>query len=155
MAGARRKPSPGGKYQGWYIDTSGKQKFFTGARSRAETLRMAKRLEDEHRQVRLGYRPARSSADKHKARPIAEVCAEYMAWGESQGGRGGRPWAKLHADKRRKHLRWWQDRLGLEIIGDTEGMLSRVENELRGLQDIGRAGKTIANYAETLAAFCD
>ncbi len=155
MAGTRKKPSRGGKYQGWFIDASGKQKFFTGARSKAETLRMAKRLEDEHRQVRLGYRPARSSADKHKARPVEEVCAEYMAWGEAQGGRGGRPWGATHARMRRSHLTFWRERLGIESLADLEGILPRVEGALRDLQTKGRAGKTVANYAEAMAAFCD
>ncbi len=155
MAGTRKKPSRGGKYQGWFINASGKQQFFTGARSKAETLRMAKRLEDELRQVRLGYRPARSSADKHKARPVEEVCAEYMAWGESQGGRGGRPWGATHVRMRRSHLAWWQERLGLESLADLEGILPRVEGALRDLQSKGRAGKTVANYAEAMAAFCD
>src|SRR5262245_35114228 len=56
MAGVRKKPIQGGKYQGWFIDAMGKRRFFTGTRAKTETLRIAQRLEDEHRQVRLGYR---------------------------------------------------------------------------------------------------
>lgn len=94
MAGVRREPNPGGKFHGWFYDSVGKRIFFTGTRNRAETLRMAERLEDEHRQVRLGYRPAPLSFDKHRSRPFVEVMVEYLAWGESQGGRGEGPGAR-------------------------------------------------------------
>jgi integrase len=80
---------------------------------------------------------------------------EYLAWGIAQGGRDGRPWGKTHIRNRRTHLEWWQDQLGLEILADVEGSLPRVEEALRALQAKGRAGKTLANYAEALAAFCD
>ena len=155
MAGVRKKPSKGGKFQGWFVDAGGKQRFFTGTRSKTETQRIADRLEDEHRQVRLGYRPAPQAADRQRHRPVEEVKAEYLAWGESQGGRGGRPWGKTHARMRQSLLRWWRDRLGLITLADLDGILPRVEEELRALQRQGRAGKTLANYAEALGAFCD
>ncbi len=78
-----------------------------------------------------------------------------LAWGESQGGRGGRPWGKTHVRNRITHLGWWQERLGLEILANLEGVLPCVEEALRELQVKGRAGKTLANYAEALAALCD
>ena len=80
---------------------------------------------------------------------------EYLAWGEAQGGRGGRPWGATHARNRKTHLRWWESQLGLTILDDVVGVLPRVEKHLRQLQTAGRAGKTIANYAEALGAFCD
>ena len=43
-------------------------------------------------------------------------------------GRGGRPWAQLHADKRCKHLKWWANRLGLSSLGDLVDILPCVEN---------------------------
>ena len=76
MAGARKKPGRGGKYRAWFIDAVGKQKHFTGTRSRSETLRMAQGLEDEHPQVRLGYRQAPRSAAKHRTRSMADASAE-------------------------------------------------------------------------------
>ena len=155
MAGARKKPKKGGKYQGWFIDDTGTRKFFHGTRNRAETLRIAQRLEDEHRQIRLGYRPARKSADKYRRSSFTEVKDEYIAWGIAQGGRDGRPWGKTHIRNRRTHLEWWQGQLGLESLADVEGILPRVEEALRALQAQGRAEKTLANYAEALAAFCD
>jgi len=155
MAGVRKKALPNGKYQGYYVDATGKRRFFTGTRSRAETKRMAERLEDEHRQVRLGYRPAPRSADKHRRRPISEIKDEYLAWGRSQGGRGGRPWSKTHSRNRTTRLEWWFARLGLGSLVDLDRILPRVEAALRDLQAKGRAGKTLANYAEAIGAFCD
>ena len=155
MAGVCKKPQRNGKYRGWYYDAAGKQRFFAGTRRKAETLRIAERLEDDHRQVRLGYRPAPKSADKHRSRPIAEVVAEYLAWGESQGGRGGRPWSKGHARMRRSYLQWWHERLSLRTLADLDSILSRVEKALRELQEAGRAGKTLQSYAETLNALCN
>ncbi len=156
MAGVRKKPrSKDGQFQGWFTDSTGKRRFFTGTRDRNETRQMALRLEDDHRQVKLGYRPAQSSSDRHRGWAFIEVSQEYMDWGESQGGRNGHPWGKTHADNRRRHLKWWYERLGLSVLGDLPGILPRVETELRRLQADGRTGKTLANYAESLGAFCD
>ena len=154
MAGVCKKALENGKFRAWYMDYRGKQKTFTGSKSKADTLRMAQGIESQHRQVRLGYRPVPASAAKHAARPFAEVAAEYQAWGESQGGRGKRPWGKTHARMRRFDLQWWQSRLGLETLADLDGILPRVEEALRDLQDAGRAGKTLAAYAEAVKALC-
>jgi len=134
---------------------SASEGFFTDTRAKAKTLRTAQRLEDEHRQVRLGYRPALQSADIHWHCPFAEVKDEYLAWGESQGGRSARPWSETHARNRCAHLGWWHTRLGLESMVDSEDILPRAQEALRQLQALGRSGKTLANYAEALAAFCD
>ena len=123
MAGVRNRAQPNGKYVGWYMDMSGKQKFFVGTMKKAETEQIAARLEDEHRQIRLGYRPAPKSADKHKTRPIQEVIDTYLAWGRSQGGIQGRPWAPMHAKKVARILTWWKDRLALSVLGDLDGIL--------------------------------
>ena len=156
MAGVRKKPrTKGGKYQGWFINASGESQHFTGTTGRTETLIMARRLEDDHRQVRLGYRAPSTTADRSKTKRFADVSSEYLDWGESQGGLGGRPWGEWHARKRRTHLRWWETRLHLGTLADFDGLLPRAEKELRGLQAAGKAGKTITNYAEALTAFCD
>jgi len=154
MAGVRKKRQSGGKYQGWFVDSNGKRKFFTGVHNRAETLSMAQRLEDDHKQVRLGYRPAPKSYDKQRCRPFVEVTAEYCSWGESQGGRGGRSWSEDHARKRRTGLDWWQKQLGVDTLADLDDILSRVEAALRRLQEDGRSGKTLQNYAGVLKGFC-
>ena len=154
MAGVRSKPRCG-KYVGWYTDMHGKQKFFAGTKSKAKTLQMAERLEDEHRQVRLGYRPAPKSADKHRATPIQEVIDEYLAWGNSQGGRNGYPWSEVHARKRKTGLEWWRDELGLTVLADLDDALPRTEAALRKLQEKGKSGKTLASYREGPMAFGD
>jgi integrase len=151
MAGARRNPQPGGKFQGYYKDQHDRRQFFTGTRSRSETVRIARSLEDEHRQVKLGYRPARTTAARYASRLFQEICDEHIAWGASQGGLGGRAWSDWHRKKRTTHLRWWHDRLGLRALGDLNGVLPRVEEELRDLQKT-KSGKTVANYAESLKA---
>ena len=155
MAGVRKKPTKGGLYQAWYTESTGKRCFFTGTHDADETLRMAHRLEDDHRQVRLGYRPTPSSSDLHRSDLFEDRADEYLAWGESQGGRKGKPWSEWHTHKRRTLLRWWKERLGTQTLADLHGVLPRVERELRDLQQKGRAGKTFANYAEGISAFCD
>src|SRR5712691_7829530 len=57
MAGVRAKRRSSGKYEGWFTNSDGKQQHFTGTQSYADTKRIAQRLEDEHRQIRLGYKP--------------------------------------------------------------------------------------------------
>ncbi len=154
MAGVVSKPSGSGKYRFWFKDCAGKRVFRTGGRSKTETRRMAERLEDDHLQIRLGYRPPPRPADKFRARPVSAVCDEYIAWGEAQGGRNGRPWAKAHAGGRRFQLAWWRKELELETIADFEGILRRVESALQGLQHAGKSGRTVQNYAEALRALC-
>ena len=154
MAGVRKKPNPGGKYHGWFTNAQGKQQFFTGTRSRAETRRIAQQKEEEHRQIRLGYRKAPKAADTHRLRSFEEVKDEYLAWGETQGGRRGRPWGTTHARMRRSYLKRWQAQLNLSSLADLPGIFPRVEKALRAFaQD--RTGKTVMNYVEALSAFCD
>jgi len=155
MAGVRSKPKRGGNFQGFFVDWSGKRKFFTGTRNRAETLRIARRLEDEQKQIRLGYRPVPKSAEKHRNKPFAEATAEYVAWGKMQGGRRGGAWGKVYANKKERHLRLWQETLGIETLGDLDGILPRVEAVLRELNEQGRAGRTIRNIADAITTFCN
>jgi len=154
MAGVRKRPNKGGNYQGYFIDASGKQQFFTGTSSRPETLRIARKLEEDHRQVRLGYRETNSPASKHATRSIEEIIAEYLAWGASQGGRRGKPWARYHGERKCTHLNWWVKTLDLASLSDLDGILPRVEAAMRSLQQKGRTGKTVANYSEALTSFC-
>jgi hypothetical protein len=101
--------------------------------------------------IRLGYMPRSLLVQRR----FADAKADYLAWGETQGGRGGRPWGGDHARKRRERLAWWGEQLRLDMVTDLHDSLPRVEAALRELHALGRAGKTIANYAEALAAFCD
>ena len=154
MAGVRRNPLPSGKFQGWYIDHTGKRTFFVYSSSRSQTLRIAQRLEDDHRQIRLGYRPVPKIENPRSMRGIQEVMDEYLAWGKAQGGRNGRPWGRTHLRNRRSQLEWWRQRLNIHTLGELYGTLPQVEGILRDLQQNGRTPKTIANYAETISAFC-
>lgn len=154
MAAVRKKPQPGGKYQGYYTDYRGKRVYFTGTRSRTETRRIAQKLEEQHRLIRLGYTTPTPSATKHRDRDLAAVVAEHLDWGNVQGGRGGRPWSRMHARHKKSRLFWWISRLDLLTLGDLEGILPKAEKALRGLKGEGRAGKTLANYAEALSSFC-
>ena len=152
MAGVRRKPRGNdGVFQGWFVDWSGKRRFFRGTGDRKQTLAIARKLEDENREITLGYRPAPKISDK--PRKYLDTAEEYCSWGEAQGGLGGRPWGAKHARERRAKLAWWMNRLGLVTLADIAGILPRVEKMLRELSET-RSGKTVANYAETLTAFC-
>ena len=155
MASVGKPHKTGAKYRAIYLDQTGKRRFVTGTHNKKETLRIAERLEDDNRQVRLGYRDVPSSAQIHRSRDVADVFGEYQDWGESQGGRGGRPWCQAHANNRRKLLAWWKESLGFELLSDLDGVLPRAERALRRLEQLGRAGKTLRNYAEALGAFCD
>lgn len=145
MAGIRKKALRSGKWQAWFVRSDGKMEFFVGTRDREETLRMAQRLEDDHRQVRLGYRPASKASDKHKGRPFSEVRDEYLAWSQAQGGRGGRPWAARHLVERKRGLDWWKECLGLRTLADLDGVLPRAEKALREYAAGGRGAKTVRN----------
>jgi integrase len=155
MAGVRGSPRASGRYEAWYTDYTGRRRFITGTRSRAETLHVAQGLEHEHRMVRLGYKPKPTSVDKHRHQLCIEVLREYLAWGESQGGRGGKPWSKIHAQKTRRYLEWWRERLGLVVVSDLDDILMNVEKNIRELQKAGKSGKTLANVVAALRGFCN
>lgn len=113
---------------------------------------MARETENRHRLIRLGHLPP--PEESRRPRPFPEVVAEYVAWGRSEGGLRGRPWAKAHAQKVRQHLAFWERELDLRDIYDLEQCLPRVEKALRALQAEGRSGKTLKHYGDTLRALC-
>ena len=152
MAGACKQPLDSGRYKAWFMDWAGKQKFFVGTRNRRETVAMARAFEDEHRKIRLGYRPIPRPSDE--PRDYKETVDEYVAWGKAQGGRGGRPWGYKHGLMREGFLEFWGNELNLKQLADLFGIQGRVEKILRDIKAKGRAGKTIQNYVESLSAFC-
>jgi integrase len=155
MAGVRSRPRvKGGRFQGFFRDETGRKRYFMGSHSRRETQRIARRLEDDARQVRLGYRAPRPRYLEHRDRPFRAVVTEYTDWGRTQGGRKGRPWSPLHAGRKERHLSTWAQTLGLKVLGDLEGILPRVEKAIRGFRQEGRAGKTIVNRVGALGSFC-
>lgn len=157
MAGVKRsygkngKPHPSWRF--WFIDSDGRRKWGTGTANKTETLRIAQKLEEEHRLKRLGILQT-SEAEKNRSLPFDDVAEQYLAWGNAQGGRGGRPWSNVHARMRRKFLYWWRDELKLERVGDLYGILPKVEEGLRKLMRQERAGKTLDNYRDGLTTFC-
>lgn len=157
MAGVRNKPQSSGKYQAWFYTYKDERKFFTGTTDKRETRRMAEKLEDEHRQVKMGYRPPPNASDQHRRRPFSEVVQEYLDWGNAQGGRGGRPWSERHAGYREQQLGWWEDKLDLDLLSDVENCKGRAEAALRDLKNKGdgRSPKTLKTYAAALQGFCN
>jgi len=153
--GVRQRPRvPGGRYQVFFVDESGKKRYFMGSQSKRETLQIARKLEDDARQVRLGYREARQSHFKYRDRPFAETANEYLEWGKAQGGHKGRPWSVFHAGRKERDLEIWSEILGLKVLADLDNLLPRVERAIQGFAKEGKSGKTIANLIESLRSFC-
>ena len=120
----------------------------------ARDTKTGRRVQAEHNEIRCGYRPPPDKADQSAQRPFVEVAEEYFRWGESQGGRGGRPWGRGHARMRRSLLTWWQEKLGLSVLADLNSILPAAEQALQELQAKGRSGKTLTGYVDSLVAFC-
>ncbi len=154
MAGARKNPSSSGRYQGFFINQHGKKQYFTGSKKRSETITIARKLEDDARQVRLGYRDPKSNQFRHKDDSIAETIESYIEWGLVCGRKDGRPWSPYHAKRKRTHLDRWVEALGLEVIGDLNGFLPKVKDFLQDLASQGKSTKTQRNIAEALVSFC-
>lgn len=156
MAGVRKQASPSGRYQGFFLDEAGKKRYFMGSESKRETLQIARKLEDDARQVRLGYREPRQTHFKHRKRLFAETVTEYLDWGKAQGGRKGRPWSAFHASRKERDLLVWAKTVGLNVLGDldSESLLPAVEKVIQGFRKEGKAGKTINNIVEALHSFC-
>jgi len=152
-SGVRRKPSSSGRYQGFFTDEHGKKRYFTGSTGKVETRQIARKLEDDCRQVRLGYREPRQSHFKYRDRLFVETTGEYLEWGKAQGGHKGRPWSIFHANRKKRDLEIWSGLLGLRVLADLDNLLPRVERAIQGLSKDGKAGKTIANSIESLRSF--
>ncbi|HLX64060.1 MAG TPA: tyrosine-type recombinase/integrase [Planctomycetota bacterium] len=169
MAFVESKPHPvSKKYRAGYKHWNGKQVRFTGTTNPRETLAMARRFEDEHRQIRLGYRLPPKPGDA--PRPFWDVANEYIAWGTAQGGHGGRPWNAVHVRMRTRHLmEFWPAQLNLKTVHDVT--LPKVESVARDLlagkippppPKPGKkaktaqpaTGKTVQMYVESIKALC-
>ena len=155
MAGARKRPSSSGRYQGFFTDYTGKKRYFTGSKRRSETIRIARKLEEDHRQIRLGYREPQQTHFKHRNRSFMDTVGEYIEWGKLQGGHKGRPWSEFHASRKQRHLELWAETLDFKVLSDLDNLLPRVEATLRELAKRGKSGKTIANIIEALRSFCN
>ena len=136
-----------------FKDRFGTKRTATGTTSEAETVRLADQIEVREKVIRRGLLPAPKVSET--PRKFEDVSKEYTEWGSSRGGRNGGAWGEVHLRMRRAHLAWWGRELRLENMSDLRGILPRVEKALRQLTAKGRSGKTLANYAEAIAAFCD
>jgi integrase/recombinase XerD len=155
MAGARKKPNKqSGKYQGYFIGADGKRKWFLGTHSRRDTIKMAEKLEDEAREVHLGYRPPATAAARHRSRPFMEVVEEHIAWGRTFGRRG-KPWGETRANRKRDYLTKWAETLGLQTLADLDGLLPRVEAVVHEFRERGFTGSTLDSWVRPLTSFCN
>lgn len=164
---AKGRKIPHKRWRFEYKDWQGKRRKGIGAATRAETEKLALRVQVEQDEIRKGYRPIPKTSEKHAARPFAEVVVEYLNEGNTHLGRHGKPWGAHHARKRRDHLRWWEAKLGIKTLADLDGILPRFEACLRELQANGPGtrrgklcqgpctGKTVQSYRESLCALCD
>lgn len=153
MAGVARRRNRDGRWspewRGWYFDRFRRRVFFKGFRSKRETLEVAQELEAKERKARL----LGEGSNVRDGESFAAVVDAYIAWGNSEGGRGGRGWNKYQAGTRRRHLMHFADTLRWKAMGDMYGSLSDCERILRGLRESGLAPKSVAIYAESLKAF--
>lgn len=128
--------------------------YFTGSKKRSETITIARKLEDDARQVRLGYRDPRSSHFKHKDDSIVETVESYIEWGLVCGRKDGKPWSENHAKRKRTHLDRWIEALNLDTIGDLDQIVQKVKAYIQSLAKAGRSTKTQSNILESLVSFC-
>jgi|GEM_PF-485741 len=161
MAGVRKEPR-NGKFQGWYIDHTGKRVYFTGTNKKATTRDIAERFQAREDEIKLGYRKPPDPAVKNASRPYQEVLEEYLAWGNCQGGLNGRSWSRQHAKERKNELVWWKAKLDIETMDELVGSLPRVEVALRkllegdeGKKETRRSRLTVKQYGDCLKSFCN
>ncbi|HLX62350.1 MAG TPA: site-specific integrase [Planctomycetota bacterium] len=157
----RKKPYV---YRFQYTDHKGRRRTGTGTTSKPDTEQMALIAQAKERAIKRTWAVAPKPSDT--PRDAEKVIKEYLAWGESQGGHGGRPWSAEHLKHKRCRLEFWRTRLGLVLLTDI--YLPKVEGALRELQEKGRSnkrpfgttkaapmtGKSLQNYAEALRSFC-
>ncbi len=122
-------------------DHKGHRRNFTLSPNKSQAQKEADMIENREREIRLGLRPPPSTLELSATRPVGEVMDEYFAWGEAQGGRKGRPWAKSHSRNKRTILSWWFKVLSATHLGDVANCLAKVEEELRVVAAKGRPDK--------------
>jgi site-specific recombinase XerC len=142
------KPHPRWKYR--FSDHFGRLRKGTGTSSKKETIALAERREAFEKEIRDGVRKAPKVSDK--AHDYEDLVSQYIAWGKTQGGRGGFGWSKLHGENRRRYLAWWKERLNLYTLRDIS--LAPVEKAMKQLSDAGKTSNTVYKYIEALSAFC-
>lgn len=158
MPGILKGKTRDGKWRAWYkshlpgADGYRKTVKFTGTTSRRDTLALAHKhqLDEDRIAADLATAPSEPSPP----RGFVETVQDYLAYGETQGGRGGRPWGLTHARNQRSRLAWWHEQIGFETMEDLMQSLRPVETALVRLRDRGRTGKTLHDYQQALKSFC-
>ena len=158
MPGILRTKTKDGKWRAWHkshlTGSDGRRKTlkFTGTHSRRETLPLAHERQVQEDRIAAGLIPA--PEDREPWRDFVDTVQDYLAYGESQGGRGGRPWGRTHARNQRARLAWWHEQIGFKTLEDLTNPLRPVETALVRLRDRGRTSKTLRNYQGSLQSFC-
>lgn len=169
----RKTGKPHKKWRIWYFTWNGKRKWETGYECPERSLALAQSLEAREmilrRNIELGVENAPTPADLSRAKLFSEAVKEYLDWGKTQGGRGGRQWSAIHLRMRTRHLtKFWPEHVALKSLADLDGCLSRIEKVLRELKsqkvkarnvrgemiEKDFAGKTVQQHAESIHAFC-
>ena len=158
MPGILKTKTKDGKWRAWYkshlTSSDGRRKTikFTGTRRYNETLALARERQVQEDRIAAGTAPV--PEDQRPWRDFVETVQDYLAYGEAQGGRGGRPWGHTHARNQRARLAWWHEQIGFRTLQDLMAALRPVETALVRLRDRGRTSKTLRNYQESLQSFC-
>ena len=158
MPGILKTKTKDGKWQAWYKSheraSDGRRKTvkFTGTHSHRETLALAHERQVHEDRIATGLIAA--PEEPQPWRDFVETVQDYLAYGEAQGGRGGRPWGRTHARNQRAQLAWWHEQIGFRTLEDLMNALRPVETALVRLRDRGRTSKTLRNYQESLHSFC-
>ena len=158
MAGILKNRNKDGRWRAWYKShlpgPDGRRKTvkFTGTLSRRETLALARERQVQEDRIAAGLIPAPEA--QKPWRDFVDTVQDYLAYGESLGGRGGRPWGRTHARNQRARLAWWHEQIGFHTLEDLMNGLRPVETALVRLRDRGRTNKTLRGYQESLQSFC-
>ncbi len=147
----RTKDKNGKLHPRWrirYTGPDGRLVKTTGFTDKGETTRLAQQLALAADEIRRGVRKPPQPADTESLRPIREHVEAYLAWGCTQGGRGGRPWSATHQKGVKREMDWWLASLKAATLRDIT--LGAAE---KALQEKGAAGKTLSNIAMVLRGF--
>ncbi len=134
------------------IDHRGRRRMFTLATNKMQAQKQADMLEQREREIKNGILPPPEAEHRKYEHSFDEALDEYMAWGRIQGGRRGLPWDDEHAAKKERDLLFWRDALGMDGMGEADGILPRVEAECRKMFQAGNSGKTVSNKVQNLRA---
>ena len=158
MPGIIEERNKDGRWRAWYKshlsggDGRRKTVKFTGTHSRRATLALAR--QHQEREDRIVASQGVAPEKKPLWRDFVETVQDYLAYGETLGGRGGRPWGPVHARNQRARLAWWHEQVGFRTLEDLMKAMRPVESALVRLRDRGRTGKTLRDYQEALQSFC-